>query len=86
MLRKTTIVLAKAASTVSPMVKAAVKPLLRGEQGCKLMVKLSIVVDSQGNLEAVLPAASALAKRHVDYRQPITRPLARRRGGRWGRV
>jgi nitric oxide dioxygenase len=25
------------------------------------------VVNSLGNLEAVLPAASALAKRHVDY-------------------
>jgi hemoglobin-like flavoprotein len=53
----------------------AVKPLLRGdmtegdmtEQGCKLMATLGVVVNSLGNLEAVLPAASALAKRHVDY-------------------
>jgi nitric oxide dioxygenase len=45
----------------------AVKPSLRGdmtEQGCKLMATLGV---SLGNLEAVLPAASALAKRHVDY-------------------
>jgi nitric oxide dioxygenase len=48
----------------------AVKPLFRGdmtEQGCKLMATLDVVVNSLGNLEAVLPAASALAKRHVDY-------------------
>ena len=48
----------------------AVKPLLRRdmtEQGCKLMATLGVVVNSLGNLEAVLPAASALAKRHVDY-------------------
>jgi len=48
----------------------AVKPLLRGdmtEQGCKLMATLGVVVKSLGNLEAVLPAASALAKRHVDH-------------------
>jgi hemoglobin-like flavoprotein len=47
----------------------AVKSLLRGdmtEQGCKLMATLGVVVNSLGNLEAVLPAASALAKRHVD--------------------
>jgi hemoglobin-like flavoprotein len=53
----------------------AVKPLFRGdmtkgdmmEQGCKVMATLDVVVNSLGNLEAVLPAASALAKRHVDY-------------------
>ncbi|WP_376708232.1 hypothetical protein [Bradyrhizobium cenepequi] len=41
------------------------KPLLRvdmTEQGCKLMATLGVVVNSLGNLEAVLPAASALAK------------------------
>jgi hypothetical protein len=68
----------------------AVKPLLRGdmtEQGCKLMATLGVVVNSLGNLEGVLPAASALAKRHVDYGvQLITRPLARRCCGRWSRV
>ena len=48
----------------------AVKPLFRGditEQGCKLMATLGVVVKSLGNLEAVMPAASALGKRHVDY-------------------
>ena len=48
----------------------AVTPLLRGdmtEQGCKLMATLGVVVKSLGNLEAVLPAASAPAARHVDY-------------------
>jgi nitric oxide dioxygenase len=48
----------------------AVKPLFRGdmtERGCKLMATLGVMVNSLGNLEAVLPAASALAKRHVDF-------------------
>lgn len=48
----------------------AVKPLFHGdmtEQGRKLMATLGVVVNSLGNLEAVLPAASALAKRHVGY-------------------
>jgi nitric oxide dioxygenase len=46
-----------------------VKPLLRGDmtEHCKLMATLGVVVNSLGNLEAVLPAASALAKRHVYY-------------------
>jgi hemoglobin-like flavoprotein len=48
----------------------SVKPLFRGdmkEQGRKLMATLAVVVNGLGNLEAILPAASALAKRHVDY-------------------
>ena len=48
----------------------AVKPLLRGdmtEQGCKLMATLRVAVNSLDNLEAVLPAASALAERHLGY-------------------
>lgn len=48
----------------------AVKPLFRGdmkEQGRKLMATLAVVVNGLGNLQTVLPAASALAKRHVDY-------------------
>jgi hemoglobin-like flavoprotein len=48
----------------------AVKPLFRGdmaEQGRKLMATLAFVVNGLGNLETILPAASALAKRHVDY-------------------
>jgi hemoglobin-like flavoprotein len=48
----------------------AVKPLFRGdmeEQGRKLMAMLAAVVNGLGNLETILPAAGALAKRHVDY-------------------
>ncbi len=48
----------------------AVKPLFRGdmkEQGRKLMATLAVVVKGLDNLEAILPAASALAKRHVGY-------------------
>jgi hemoglobin-like flavoprotein len=48
----------------------ALKPLFRGdmtEQGRKLMATLGVVVNGLADLESVLPAASALAKRHVDY-------------------
>jgi hemoglobin-like flavoprotein len=48
----------------------AVKPLFRGdikEQGRKLMATLAVVVNGLSNLPAVLPAASALAKRHIAY-------------------
>ena len=38
------------------------------EQRRKLMAMLAGVVKGLGNLEQVLPAASALAKRHVSYR------------------
>lgn len=47
-----------------------VRPLFHGdmaEQGRKLMATLAVVVNGLANLEAVLPAASALAKRHVGY-------------------
>jgi hemoglobin-like flavoprotein len=47
----------------------AVKPLFRGdmkEQGKKLMATLAVVVNGLDNLQSILPAASALAKRHVD--------------------
>jgi hemoglobin-like flavoprotein len=47
-----------------------VRPLFRGdieEQGRKLMAMLAAVVNGLGNLETILPAASALAKRHIDY-------------------
>jgi hemoglobin-like flavoprotein len=47
-----------------------VKPLFRGdmqEQGRKLMATLAVVVSNLGNITSILPAASALAKRHVDY-------------------
>jgi nitric oxide dioxygenase len=48
----------------------APKPLFQGdmaEQGRKLMVTLGVVVNGLADLESVLPAASALAKRHVYY-------------------
>lgn len=47
-----------------------VKPLFRGdmaEQGRKLMATLAVVVNGLTDLETILPAASALAKRHVGY-------------------
>ncbi|OYX70226.1 MAG: hemin receptor [Rhizobiales bacterium 32-66-11] len=47
-----------------------VQPLFKGdmtEQGRKLMATLAIVVKGLTNLEAVVPAAQALAKRHVAY-------------------
>ena len=37
------------------------------EQRKKLMATLAVVVNGLSNLEAILPAASALAKRHVAY-------------------
>jgi hemoglobin-like flavoprotein len=37
------------------------------EQHKKLMATLAIVVNGLNNLDAILPAASALAKRHVSY-------------------
>jgi hemoglobin-like flavoprotein len=51
-------------------VAPAVKPMFPAdlsEQRKKLMGTLAVVVNGLGNLESVLPAASALAKRHVDY-------------------
>ncbi len=48
----------------------SVKPLFKGdmkEQGRKLMSTLAYVVNGLANLPAILPAASALAKRHVSY-------------------
>jgi hemoglobin-like flavoprotein len=47
-----------------------VKPLFRGDmkgQGLKLMATLAVVVNGLANLETILPAASALAKKHVAY-------------------
>ena len=46
------------------------RSLFRGdmaEQGRKLMATLFVVVSELANLDAILPAASALAKRHVSY-------------------
>ena len=47
-----------------------VTPLFQGdmaEQGRKLMATLGVVVNGLKNLDAILPAAKALAVRHVDY-------------------
>jgi hemoglobin-like flavoprotein len=47
-----------------------VKPLFKGDmkqQGAKLMATLAAVVGGLSNLPSILPTASALAKRHVDY-------------------
>lgn len=51
---------------VAPPVRALFPDDLR-EQRKKLMATLAVVVNGLTNLEAVLPAASALAKRHVGY-------------------
>ena len=51
---------------VAPQVKAMF-PADMTEQRRKLMVMLAAVVNGLGNLETVLPAASALANRHVTY-------------------
>jgi hemoglobin-like flavoprotein len=51
---------------VAPSVRAMF-PDDMTEQRKKLMATLAIVVGGLSNLEAVLPAASALAKRHVNY-------------------
>src|SRR6266404_7261520 len=51
---------------VAPQVKAMF-PAEMTEQRRKLMAMLAAVVNGLGNLETVLPAASALAKRHVTY-------------------
>jgi len=51
---------------VAPAVKAMF-PADMTEQRKKLMATLAVVVNGLSNLEAVLPAASALAKRHVSY-------------------
>jgi hemoglobin-like flavoprotein len=51
---------------VAPTVRAMF-PNDMAEQRKKLMATLAVAVNALGNLEAVLPAASALAKRHVGY-------------------
>ena len=51
---------------IAPQVKAMF-PADMTEQRKKLMVTLAVVVNGLGNLESVLPAASALAKRHLSY-------------------
>jgi nitric oxide dioxygenase len=51
---------------VAPSVKAMF-PTDMTEQRKKLMATLAVVVSGLSNLESVLPAASALARRHVAY-------------------
>jgi hemoglobin-like flavoprotein len=51
---------------VAPAVKSMF-PDDMTEQRKKLMMMLAAVVNGLGNLESILPAASALAKRHVSY-------------------
>jgi hemoglobin-like flavoprotein len=51
---------------VAPVVKAMF-PADMTEQRKKLMATLAVVVNGLSNLESILPAASALAKRHVGY-------------------
>ncbi|WMT77655.1 globin family protein [Bradyrhizobium sp. Ash2021] len=51
---------------VAPTVRAMF-PNEMTEQRKKLMAALAVVVNGLSNLEAILPAASALAKRHVNY-------------------
>ena len=51
---------------IAPQVKTMFPSDLT-EQRKKLMATLAVVVNGLGNLESVLPAASALAKRHVGY-------------------
>jgi nitric oxide dioxygenase len=51
---------------VAPAVKSLF-PADMTEQRRKLMATLAVVVNGLGNLETILPAASALATRHVSY-------------------
>ena len=51
---------------VAPQVKAMF-PADLTEQRKKLMAMLAVVVNGLSNLETILPAASALATRHVSY-------------------
>ena len=51
---------------IAPQVKAMF-PADMTEQRRKLMATLAAVVNGLGNLKSILPAASALAKRHVSY-------------------
>jgi hemoglobin-like flavoprotein len=51
---------------IAPQVRAMF-PDDMTEQRKKLMATLTIVVNGLNNLDTILPAASALAKRHVSY-------------------
>ncbi len=62
---------------IAPQVKHMFKGDM-AEQGRKLMSTLAVVVKGLSNLDAVVPAAQALARRHVAYgvEDPITLPCA----------
>jgi hemoglobin-like flavoprotein len=51
---------------IAPQVKAMFPADMTGQRK-KLMATLAVVVNGLGNLASILPAASALAKRHVNY-------------------
>ena len=51
---------------VAPAVKSMFPPDMT-EQRRKLMATLAVVVNGLSNLESILPAASALAVRHISY-------------------
>jgi hemoglobin-like flavoprotein len=51
---------------IAPQVKSMFPADMTAQRG-KLMATLAAVVNGLGNLESILPAASALAKRHVSY-------------------
>ena len=51
---------------IAPQVKPMFPADMTGQRK-KLMTMLAAVVNGLGNLESILPAASALAKRHVGY-------------------
>jgi hemoglobin-like flavoprotein len=70
-------------------VAPTVKPLFQGdmaEQRRKLIAMLAVVVRGLSDLPSILPAASALAKRHVDYGarpEPLLWTLERGLGPQW---
>jgi nitric oxide dioxygenase len=51
---------------VAPSVKAMFPADMTGQRK-KLMATLAVVVNGLSNLQSILPAASALARRHVGY-------------------
>ncbi len=60
---------------IAPQVRAMFPDDMK-EQRKKLMAMLAIVVNGLNNLDTILPAASALAKRHVGYgAQPAHYPV-----------
>jgi hemoglobin-like flavoprotein len=51
---------------IAPQVKSMFPADMTAQRG-KLVATLAAVVNGLGNLDSILPAASALAKRHVSY-------------------